>query len=277
MAVRARRNRRKKSLLRPLRNLLAVAAVAVVPAALLTTPHLAVGRVVVAGAQQLNARDVVAVTGIKRGQNLLLVRKGAVERRVRLLPLVERVRVRRIPPDTVRVDVTERQAVAVLSTGGRSFLIDRFRVPFRTLRSGEKPTLRVISTPAVNGMCLGKPLRSRAVDAAFECLSIAASRLPKTTSVAVDAHLDTCLNIGAFEVRLGQPEQLRRKIELCGALLRQKPEILANGEYLDVSVPESPAWKPRSDVANPDGSQVGTAGEGAGPLPASSPGGGHPG
>lgn len=273
MAGRSRRNKRRRSLLKPLRNLLAVAAVAVVPAALLTTPHLAVGKVEVVGVHQLSGRDVVAAAGIRKGQNLLLMPKAAVERRVGYLPLVEKVRVRRVLPDTVRVEVTERRATAVLKVGGKSVLVDRWKVPFRTVRPGERPTLRVISTTSPQRMHLGEPLRSPAVDVGFECLNLAAKRLPETTGVAVDAHLDMCLNIGAFEIRLGQPDQLREKIELVGALLQQKPEILAAGEYLDVSVPANPAWKPRSDSGNPNESKTGTGVHDAWPSAATSRGG----
>lgn len=271
MAGRSRRNKRRRSPLRPLRNLLAVVAVAVVPTALLTTPHLAVGKVEVVGAHELSGRDVVAVAGIRKGQNLLLVPKAAVERRVSYLPVVEKVRVRRVLPDTVRVEVTERRAAAVLRIGDKSVLVDRSKVPFRTVRPGERPALRVISTISPQRVHLGEPLRSPAVDAGFECLNLASRRLPETTGVAVDAHLGMCLNIGALEIRLGQPDQLREKIELAGALLQQKPEILATGEYLDVSVPASPAWKPRSDLGNPDGSKISTAVHGAGPRATASP------
>ncbi|MGQ9524260.1 MAG: cell division protein FtsQ/DivIB [Armatimonadota bacterium] len=245
-----------------MRNLLAVTAVAIVPTALLTTPHLAIRRVIVVGAHQLNVRDLVTVTGIKRGQNLLLLRKKAAEQRARLLPLVEKARVCRIPPGTVRIDVVERKAVAVLSSGGQRVLIDGFGVPFRTVQADEKPNLRVITTDAPHLIRLGQPLRSPAVSAGLECLSLVARWLPKTTGVAVDAHLDMCLNIGAFKVRLGQPDQLRRKVALASVLLKHRPDILENGIYLDLSVPESPAWKPRNDLRSPDGGQSGTASAG---------------
>ncbi len=83
-----------------------------------TTPRFGAKDIEVQGAQR-TPRDAVLVAGsIAEGRNVLSLDLRKVERGIETLPWVSRARVSRRLPGTVRVEIEEREAAAVVSAGG---------------------------------------------------------------------------------------------------------------------------------------------------------------
>lgn len=92
---------------------------------LVRSPVADVEAVEVRGTKRLVATDVAAATGVRVGDALLLVDRGDVRRRLRELPLVDDVVVRREGWRRIVVTVTERApALAVRTPAGRIDLYD---------------------------------------------------------------------------------------------------------------------------------------------------------
>ncbi len=121
IAVRKDAGRRR---LKRLLVLIAVALVALATVIVLRSPILDVDTIEVRGASTLDPQEIRELTGIHRGQPLLLADLDGAEAALRRLPSVASVDVRRDPPGTVVVDLVERQPVAVVSGGGRAVLVD---------------------------------------------------------------------------------------------------------------------------------------------------------
>ena len=119
----------------------AYAAGAAVPVAVLVwvvlfSPLLSLQRVQVTGTARLTADAVEAAVGVPAGTPLARVDLAGVVRRVEALPAVEHVVVRRAWPRTLRVQVFERQAVAVAQVPGRGWvLVDRTGATFAAVSS----------------------------------------------------------------------------------------------------------------------------------------------
>ncbi len=89
------------------------------------SPLLDVDRVEVVGAAQSGRVLVVQTSGVRPGARMVGVPLGTVAKRIRTLPWVARVTVRRSWPGTVRIAVTERVPVAAVpATGGGFVLLD---------------------------------------------------------------------------------------------------------------------------------------------------------
>jgi cell division protein FtsQ len=95
------------------------------------TGVLGVRSVTVTGLRALPAGTVLAAAAVERGQPLARVDTDAVADRVRAVPGVDRVAVTRAWPATLRITVTERQAVAVAVVTGVRWLVDRTGVRFQ--------------------------------------------------------------------------------------------------------------------------------------------------
>lgn len=112
---------------------------------LLFTPVVGVRQVNVSGLRVLSERRVERTAAVSTGTPMLRVDTAAIRERVARLPRVDTARVRLSWPSTVRVEVSERTAVAVgvVSDGFR--LVDDEGVAFATVPERPKgiPELRV--------------------------------------------------------------------------------------------------------------------------------------
>jgi cell division protein FtsQ len=125
----SRRRAWRRRVLRALVWLLPLVALAWV---LLASPWLAVDRVQVTGLERLSAEQVAAAAAVADGTPLALVDVGAAGDRVRGLDPVDDVRVRRVWPATLRIEVSERVPVAGVEGRDGVLLLDRDGVGFLT-------------------------------------------------------------------------------------------------------------------------------------------------
>lgn len=120
---RKKRRRRRGSLGRLLRPLsILLTAVAVVAA---LTMFFKVGTVEVVGNSRYQASEVIAATGVELGDNLVLLDKYRIARRVYTeLPYISEARINRKFPSTLLVEVTETKALASIQGAGGYWLIN---------------------------------------------------------------------------------------------------------------------------------------------------------
>ncbi len=112
------------------------------------TPVLGVRDVRVLGTELLTAQQVQQATGVSDDEPLARVDLDHVRARVRAIPAVDRVVVRRSWPSTLIVEVVERTPVAAVPSGQQFTLIDGSGVPYRQV--GAKPAdlpLMRLATP----------------------------------------------------------------------------------------------------------------------------------
>lgn len=129
--VRAQRaGRRRRRLHGVLVALAVLTPLAALAWALLLSPWLAVEQVEVTGTGRLTAEQVVAAAAVEPGTPLARLDAGDVADRVRSLAPVQDVRVARSWPTTLRLEVTERTAVAAVPRAQGVQLLDAEGVVF---------------------------------------------------------------------------------------------------------------------------------------------------
>jgi cell division protein FtsQ len=77
--------------------------------------------------ERISREDVLAMLDLEPGRGLLRIDLVQAQRSLETHPWIRRATVRRVLPDTLMVELDEREPVAVLRTGagGRKFLLDR--------------------------------------------------------------------------------------------------------------------------------------------------------
>jgi cell division protein FtsQ len=115
---------------------------------------LAVSGVRVVGTEVLDPRVVRRAAAVPTGSPLATVDLAAISRRVRRLGAVNRVDVSRAWPDSVRIAVTERQAVAVVERGSTVRGLDATGVMFRSYPSRPRslPVIRMSGRPRADAL-----------------------------------------------------------------------------------------------------------------------------
>lgn len=118
-----RRRRRGRGSFGPLLRLLSVMLTAVVIVVALTL-FFKVDRLIVKGNSRYSAEEIIAASGVEQGDNLILLDKYQIARELYTrLPYITDVRVNRVLPDGLRLEVTETTAVLAVEGNGAWWLV----------------------------------------------------------------------------------------------------------------------------------------------------------
>ena len=104
---------------------------------------LPVRTVAIKGAPAGLANEIRTYANIAAGAPLLGVDLDAVSARVREHPFVSAAAARRVPPDTIEIEILARHAAALLSAGS-TYLVDDAGQPFKRARPGDSVDLPVV-------------------------------------------------------------------------------------------------------------------------------------
>lgn len=123
MARRRKYNRKQRGRFALLYKLLSVLAICGAIVAALTL-FFRVGTISVTGENRYSEAEIIEATGLKTGDNLFLLNKYAVkEDLLKKLPYITLVRINRVLPDTLEIDVTESEAALAVVREGEAWLV----------------------------------------------------------------------------------------------------------------------------------------------------------
>ena len=157
-------------------------------------PRFAIARITVENDGGMTPAQVLQFAGVRVGQNIFAVDLVQVQRNLELIPLVERVEVRRMLPQRLHLRVRERVAVARLRPANREwseavFFIDRAGVVMKPIKLANGTLLQPQTAgpvPQLTGVTLadfrvGRPVESEQIHRALDLLN----RLAQTAAGAL--------------------------------------------------------------------------------------------
>lgn len=226
---------------------LSVACVCAAALLAFASPAMRVRGVVVEGAERLPADEVEATKAavrLKERTNLLRAPLRSMAAAASRLPWVQSASARRRPEGIVVVRVAPRRPAAAVEAVGGLWLADSAGVLIRPAAHAMLPVialdppqegragLRLTSPGAVGGLAVAGLIGGR----------------PRVgvTKIAVDPQGDLCLNMSdGVLVRLGQPDELKRKVEFVRRIYASDPPIASLVVAVNLCNPEYPACVPR--------------------------------
>ena len=240
---------------RRLRRLVAAASVVAaigLAAAVAYSPVLGVRHVRIAGAQRTTEAEVRSVVHLGADRPMVEVDAQALAGRLRALPWVATARVTREWPSTVRISLTERAAVATLTTTAPCGAPDCVAVVDASGRvlalapgaEARAAGLVAVTTGAPAGTA-GSSLDASAGGALAVAAALPVSLHRRVTSIdaapdgEVTLHLTPMAAQPAPTVLLGRPDRVADKLTAAATVLAAvKPDGIVT---IDVRVPEAPA------------------------------------
>lgn len=117
-----------------------------------TTPRFAVSQVEIEGTRRLARDDVLGAAGIKKGDNLFALDVEAAEKALLESPWIASARVTRQLPGTIRLEVLERDAVALAVLDNTTFLVSQDGEPFKEMGSGDPHDLPIVTGVSLEGL-----------------------------------------------------------------------------------------------------------------------------
>lgn len=197
------------------------------------SPWLSVSQVVATGIETSTAHSVLAANRVRAGTPMILIDPGRVESLLLEDPWIAKADVRREWPDTVTVEVVERDPVAWVRTGGgwTRRALDGVAVP-----SGSEPddNMARIEMPEL-------------ADSEAKTSIELTGALEFVAALPVDLHPGTVIThheeelwatVSGYEVRLGRSDDMTEKALSLTALLEERPP---NGSRLTLIAPTHPA------------------------------------
>jgi cell division protein FtsQ len=195
------------------------------------------------GNRRVTQAQIVERAGIAPKINMWLQDPRAIARRIETIPDVLSVRVRRIPPATIELSVSERQPFAVVRWGPSEVLVDR--------------ELRILSEPPPDGglPVMVFPLRAGDSPGAFleepglVALRSADDALTAAHVVPVELRFDRFGGLVAVvrgvTVLFGDQADLDKKIPLVNPILAQVDRGERRVSSLDLRAPATPVVRYR--------------------------------
>ncbi len=196
---------------------------------------LTVRTVRVEGLQTLTQVRVEKVAGVPEGRPLARVDLAAIRARVENIAAVRAVEVSRSWPHTVRIEVTEREPLAVVNRGDGLQAVDDEGVLFGrySTQPADLPLIR--TSPGISAEALAEAARVVAV-----LRSDIRSRVDYVDVESVDRIRLRLSGKGPGTVMWGSAEQSAEKAEVLAVLLGRAS---AGAREIDVSVPGRPTTR----------------------------------
>jgi cell division protein FtsQ len=199
--------------------------------------HAAVREIDVVGLERLDADDIRVAADIDEGRSVLRLRRGSVEARVRALPAVRDVTVRRAALDRVVIEVTERKPVLALEHWRTARLLDRDGVVIEDGTLAGLPVVRLATPPPPVGATFASHAALSNAYRAWAGLSGPLRAQVVLLNAPDEVGLELELSSGVT-IRFGRAERIEEKVRAIGAVL----DDIAGSEVtvIDVRVPSVP-------------------------------------
>ena len=199
----------------------------------------------------VSEQEVAEATASAMGVSLLKLSTDDLEEELRGLPYVRSAQVYREFPNTLEVRLVEYEPVARLQGEGEGvWLVSEDGRVLEKAKATRGVNLPLVVPASGTDYTVGEQV-SRAILGALPVLVLlheegAVADLPKVRHIAVSAAGALVLQLdGGAEVRLGEPGGLEYKLRVAAELVERYLRDEQQIEYVDVSVPERPAVKPK--------------------------------
>ena len=209
-----------------------------------TSPTFALGHIKVSGADRANENALVKLGGITLGTNLFVLDTSAIERALIAHPWVKRVSVQRRLPSTLSIEVTEHNAVAMMSLGDL-YLVNSEGEPFKRVQANEALDLPLLTGVEREDFVAHREASLAAVRqtlAVVEAYSAsAASKGHPLSEVHVDEAGVTLVTDSGEEIKMGEGG-LSEKLERLERVRRELTSRQLTAELIRLDNRARPNW-----------------------------------
>lgn len=222
-----------------------VSIIGVLTVALMVLP-IPFGRLEVAGSQKLTVQDIITSADISEPVNILQIRSGKVEDRLRHDLRIESAKVSYVFPLTMRISVVERIPLAVAANRFGYIMLDKSGQAIQLGSSITNTTIPIISGIKLGNVLLGDNVAHDGVSKALQYLN---ALTPEGLHNISEINVGNPDEIIAYTVKdlpihLGNGDNLPEKAKLTEEMLKDIKNRNVQAQYIDVNI-KSPFIKTR--------------------------------
>ena len=199
------------------------------------SPH----AITVTGNRRVSTAEILERAAIPAHRSIWLDNTKAIAARIRAIPYIGAVSIRRLPAASVRIAVTERTPFAVLQSAGAAAIVDRdLRVLAWDDGGSQLPVLVAGENVALNPGSFVVARDAAALRDAQELLT-SQGLTPANLSAGRYGELVATMP-GGLRVLLGTPDDLAQKVRLVNAIRAQVVQGRRGVSAIDVRAPAAP-------------------------------------
>lgn len=190
---------------------------------------------------RVSTQQVVAATGVKVGEQLVGISTQKVAERLERIPWIQRARVERILPSTLRITVEERKASLVVQTNQGPYLVDDRGL---VLEQGDEKLVNLLDLP-LGQLAPGVRIATEEFTHAARILrslpeeirsGVLAIRAPSIDQIQIES-------AGGPVIYYGAAEEIEQKNHAVQVLFQRTGEGTVKAGVIDVRVPSRPATR----------------------------------
>ena len=154
-----------------------------------TTPRFSIRQLEIDGCKRKSDLQIARLAGIELGSNIFAVDLDNAKRRLLEDPWIAKVTITRRLPTTLQVELTEREASAVVAIDGRLYLVTPTGEPFKQLTDGDPFDLPVITGVQPANLSRDRPREVERIQTALQVLRHYQRLAMSAVHVAQEVHL----------------------------------------------------------------------------------------
>jgi cell division protein FtsQ len=194
--------------------------------------------VAVTGNRRVSSNQILRVADIPANRSIWLDNTEAIASRIRTIPYVGKASIHRLPPASLTISVSERVPFAVLTSDGRSAVVDR---ELRVLSPAGDELLPAFVLTLHGSLAPGTFVTAHDAFVLRDVSTAMASGGLRPATLTFDRYGDILADISdGPRLLLGQPDDIGRKVRLISAILAQVVHRQQSVSAIDVRAPATP-------------------------------------
>jgi len=204
----------------------------------------AVRHIDIIGTDAVTQEEILAVSGIELGMNIFSVNEDLAEELLPIIARVETAQVDKRLPGTIEVFITEREPVAIMSTGKAVVELDstgRILDRYTTVSGDALPLITGVDITG-QGLVAGCFIKGKGLQKALDILSAMPEDAEDIGEINVsDPEYIKLYTLNGPEVRLGGSEDFAEKYAIYSAIIKESQYEEGRAlRYIDVSILSKP-------------------------------------
>lgn len=208
-----------------------------------------VKKIEVIGIKYINPETIKQKCNISTPTNILSVSTDRIQQKLTLDPWVKAVSVNKVFPSTLKIDINERIPIALVSLGGKFYLVDNDRFIIASRAYADGLDVPVITDLPVRKIKIGERLLNPSLDNAIRCLASMEPSFRKTINLISASSVNrlSLYNKDNIEILYGDAKLADEKNKVIVGILKEQGKQVI---FIDIrSYPQTDPVLRRLDAA----------------------------
>ncbi len=202
------------------------------------TTFLRLERIEVSNLKKLSRQDVISLAGVKEGDAMLGLRLRSIGEQIAKNPWIAQVKVRRYFPDTLTIEVAEREPVAVVNMGYLYYLDDKGEL-FKPLTEGDRLDYPVLTGITEDDLAKDPAGSKETLKTTLDLIAQFKARTDLKLDDVSEIHFDKGFGFTIFTAAGGVPIRLGNggfgeKLDRLARIYRDLQPQMSALEYIDL-------------------------------------------